>query len=837
MVPQDQEDLKADCKALWAFYTDLDQRGKLSDHSRDDTWDWDTPLHEWYGVSVVDNRVTELRFLHTGLAGPLSPSLANLDQLRTLSFRAEGLTGRIPPEIGNLSNLELLELVATDLTGPLPTQLIRLQNLKEIDLSISQFSETFPMLLISLSKLEIINYEFSGLYGTVPAALRELTNLRRISLGDNSLSGSIPKEVGELSNLESLSLFGNNLTGTIPPEIGNLSKLESLALNRNYLTGPIPPELGKLKNLNWLILYNNNLTGTVPPEIVENIDELELVWLWGNNLTGNIYIDLGSQDQLGLLAHFDVYRQHSLGIETWNVWFCDVPDRSLTYDHLVTLDSQEILNRLHQEITPYFVWLSNGRYQPQFRYSGRVSGNDLYSCERAARGRNSSGRILVIGDNDDTGGYASFESVVVDSGAVTKSPRWPKAVIGTVAHEIGHSLGFPHSFGGNIRQSPTDNSVYEYDNPMDIQSLSRLIDLNIATIALNRYAAGWIDPANVFIHPLGTAATYELRPIGAGGIQMLVLPGDTSGKFTTLGTRIAVGYDSDIPKEGVEVYSIDQNYGACLDDWNGVCFGPDRRTKPVPPARADIGYGDTLLTLTIEQYKDKRDQLAAHVYSVGQVFKIDSTTIEILRRDNGSYIVEVVDKTPGASPDGRFSDDNGNVHESNIEQAARLDITLGCNPPDNDQYCPSDKVTRAQMAAFLARALGEPDGSDHTTSRFSDVPDDAWYGPYLERLADLEIVQGYEDGTFRPQRPITRLDMAIWLERAFPAISPVPNPVGAFEDVPAEDEHAAAVEGLLAAGITRGCSEEPRLYCPSSPVTRSQMATFLVRALGSRGSQ
>ena len=839
VVPQDQEDLKADCEALWAFFNDLDQRGKLSDYSRDDAWGWDNPLHEWHGVSVNDNRVTELRFLLAGLAGPLSPSLANLDQLKVLSFRGENLTGRIPPEIGNLSNLELLALVATKLTGPLPTQLIRLQNLKDIDLSISQFSETFPILLTWLSQLEIINYEQSGLYGTVPVALRELTNLRGISLAGNQLSGPIPKEVSELSNLESLQLFENNLTGPIPPEIGNLSKLESLGLSNNNLTGPIPSELGKLKNLNWLILYNNNLTGSVPPELVEILDRLELVWLWGNQLTGNIFLDFGIQDQLDLLAHFDLYRKYSLGNETWNMWFCSMPDRSLSYDHLVTLDSQEILDRLHQEITPYFVWLSNGRYQPQFRYSGRVSGNDLQSCERAAQDRNSGGRILVVGDNDNTGGYASFKSVVVYSGSVTRSPRWPKAVIGTVAHEIGHSIGFPHSFGGNIRQSPTDDRVYEYDNPMDIQSLARLVDLNIATIALNRYAAGWIDPANVFIHPPGTAAVYELRPIGAGGIQMLVLPGDIPGKFTTLGTRIAIGYDFDIPKEGVEVYRIDQNYGACQYDRDGVCFATDRRTQPFPPASASIGYGNTLLSLSTKQYRDLRDQLTAHVYSVGRIFTVDSATIEILRRNDDSYVVEVVDRTPGASADGRFSDDNGNVHESNIEQAARLDITLGCNPPDNDRYCPFDKVTRAQMAAFLARALGEPDDEtddpDQPTSRFSDVTDDSWYGPHLKRLADLEIVQGYADGTFRPRRPVTRLDMAVWLVRAFPAISPAPDPIGVFEDMPAEAEHAAAVEGLLAAGITRGCSEEPRLYCPSSAVTRAQMATFLVRALGSRG--
>ena len=700
---------------------------------------------------------------------------------------------------------------------------------------------TFPRIVTSLANLEVIWLEFAGLHGTLPPELGELTNLRRISLIDNNLTGSIPKEIGQLSNLESLGLAINDLTGIIPPEIGNLSKLKNLNIHTNNLAGPIPPELGKLQNLSWLLLSKNNLTGMIPPEVVEIIDGLELVWLWGNQLSGNVFVDFGLQDQLGLLAYVDVYGELSLGNEVWNVWFCSMPDRSLSYDNLITLDSQEILDRLNQEITPYFVWLSNGRYKPQFMYSGRVSGNDLQSCERAASDRNSSGRILVIGDNDDTGGYASYKSVVVYSGSVIKSPRWPKAVIGNVAHEIGHSIGFPHSFGGNIRQSPTNDSVYEYDNPMDIQSLARLVDLNITTIALNRYAAGWIDPANVFIHPPGTAAVYELLPIGAGGTQMLVLPGGIPGKFTTLGTRIAVGYDSDIPKEGVEVYRIDQNYGVCKYDRDGVCYGTKRRTQPFPPASASIGYGNTLLSLTTQQYRDIRDQLTAHVYSVGQVFTVDSATIEILRRNNDSYVIEVVDRTPGASADGRFSDDNGNVHESNIEQAARLDITLGCNPPDNDRYCPFDRVTRAQMVAFLARALGEPDDQTDdpgpTMSRFSDVPGDAWYGPYLERLANLEIVHGYEDGTFRPRRPVTRLDMAVWLVRAFPAVSPVPDPIGVFEDMPAEAEHASAVEGLLAAGITRGCSEEPRLYCPSSAVTRAQMATFLVRALGSREPQ
>lgn len=50
-----------------------------------------------------------------------------------------------------------------------------------------------------------------------------------------------------------------------------------------------------------------------------------------------------------------------------------------------------------------------------------------------------------------------------------------------------------------------------------------------------------------------------------------------------------------------------------------------------------------------------------------------------------------------------FSDDAGNVHEANIAALAASHITLGCNPPVNDRYCPSDPVSRGQMAAFLYR--------------------------------------------------------------------------------------------------------------------------------------
>src|SRR5690606_16705132 len=55
-----------------------------------------------------------------------------------------------------------------------------------------------------------------------------------------------------------------------------------------------------------------------------------------------------------------------------------------------------------------------------------------------------------------------------------------------------------------------------------------------------------------------------------------------------------------------------------------------------------------------------------------------------------------------------FVDDDASVFEADIAALAAAGITLGCNPPRNDRFCPGDAVRRDEMAAFLARALGLP---------------------------------------------------------------------------------------------------------------------------------
>ena len=184
--------------------------------------------------------------------------------------------------------------------------------------------------------------------------------------------------------------------------------------------------------------------------------------------------------------------------------------------------------------------------------------------------------------------------------------------------------------------------------------------------------------------------------------------------------------------------------------------------------------------------------------------------------------------TDEAPLEDHFTDDNGSVHEADINRIAAMGITRGCATTPTARYCPDAHVTRAQMAAFLLRATGEPDPQPDFSNTFTDVQEGVWYTNYVLRFAQLGVDTG-SDGSWRPDDPLTRLDMAAWLTRMFDHITPAVSPEGLFDDIDPADR--PLVEGLYHAGVTRGCSAEPLLYCPDEPVTRAQMASFITRSL------
>lgn len=112
-----------------------------------------------------------------------------------------------------------------------------------------------------------------------------------------------------------------------------------------------------------------------------------------------------------------------------------------------------------------------------------------------------------------------------------------------------------------------------------------------------------------------------------------------------------------------------------------------------------------------------------------------------------------------------FVDDDGSIFEDDIAKLAEAGITTGCNPPDNTRFCPSDPVTREQMAAFLVRSLQLTDDGGGNT--FTD-DDGSPFEVDIAKLAAAGITGGCNpDGShFCPRLHITRGQMAAFLHRA-----------------------------------------------------------------------
>lgn len=141
---------------------------------------------------------------------------------------------------------------------------------------------------------------------------------------------------------------------------------------------------------------------------------------------------------------------------------------------------------------------------------------------------------------------------------------------------------------------------------------------------------------------------------------------------------------------------------------------------------------------------------------------------------------------------------------------------------DDGTYRPQLPVTRAQVATFLSKALGlDPIPG----ARFADVPAGYVHAGAINALVSEGILGGYSDGTFRPNEPLRREHMAAVITRALD-LDLRPDAASVFSDVTA---YAGEIGAIAHAGIAAGRGDGT--FQPKASVTRGQMATFLVNAV------
>ena len=140
-------------------------------------------------------------------------------------------------------------------------------------------------------------------------------------------------------------------------------------------------------------------------------------------------------------------------------------------------------------------------------------------------------------------------------------------------------------------------------------------------------------------------------------------------------------------------------------------------------------------------------------------------------------------------------------------------------------FRPDGILTRGQAAKILANVLN----LDTTNKKqvFSDVPSTHEYVGAINALYDNNIINGYRDGTFKPHEPLKRGQMAKIIVKAFEleesTVIDLP-----FVDVSSNNEFRGYIQTLLNYSITKGTTATT--YSPVEVVKRGQMASFVVRA-------
>ena len=350
------------------------------------------------------------------------------------------------------------------------------------------------------------------------------------------------------------------------------------------------------------------------------------------------------------------------GIDTIAVWACDVPANTTSPDYVnslndpilggpvhFTVDTAAVAQWATTNVSPYYNLTSNGRYQPTFVAQGHIplsTADGTSQCLDKAEALTGKPFTNVFvtdnsGRDDGFGGPGLISTVDTQNydlfsvpPSTTKRGLWiggASTVLyqspAILAHEIGHTLHWPHSYIGPSNQ---------YDDPTDVMSGTPsdgwcriafpgggFVSWNCVpqnTIEFNRFAAGWVDESQVQLQQSGTN-TYTLDAPAGGGLQMVAAPAAGNPHvLLTLEARPSVGNDRFLAKQGVAAYIIDQRPAACTESsFYHACISTFRRQSQA------IGNPNTY----------------DNVLQVGTTTPIDGLSITVLSQSGNTFTVQV----------------------------------------------------------------------------------------------------------------------------------------------------------------------------------------------------
>lgn len=183
-----------------------------------------------------------------------------------------------------------------------------------------------------------------------------------------------------------------------------------------------------------------------------------------------------------------------------------------------------------------------------------------------------------------------------------------------------------------------------------------------------------------------------------------------------------------------------------------------------------------------------------------------------------------------------FADSQGHWAQDSIERLTSKFIIQGVG---DSRFEPAAEITRAEFTTFIVRSLGLSMAQDNAIE-FKDVPEGSWYGPAVAAAVRAGLIYGYEDGTFRPDQPIRREELAVLIGRALAFAQPPTSAQGDDSDAEGAlysfmDRADIAlwatqdIETLVQLGVIHGRSEDR--FAPKEHASRAEAVVLLGRLL------
>ena len=141
---------------------------------------------------------------------------------------------------------------------------------------------------------------------------------------------------------------------------------------------------------------------------------------------------------------------------------------------------------------------------------------------------------------------------------------------------------------------------------------------------------------------------------------------------------------------------------------------------------------------------------------------------------------------------------------------------------------PQGNITRAEVATIFFRLLTDEVRAEYwsTESGYSDVSSSDWYNNAISTLSNLGVITGYEDGTFRPNASISRAEFVTIATRFFDYTAEYE---GTFSDVSYSSWYADFVQAAVDMGLVNGY--ENGTFRPNASITRAEAVAIVNRVL------